>query len=148
MCPSAHWYVTRSSTWLAGASCRIFFASSLFSCHCRWYPHPLQMSGVYDLSVRLWTDWRVFTHIYGSPFRLAVSPAGTSADETDVAGAGLLSGVAGSAFAFVITARDSLGNLRGTGGDDWQVRSSPPRSMSNENSIRVEWYFLLLHSTR
>ena len=74
----------------------------------------VQMAGVYDISVSLWTDWRTFTPIYGSPFLCNIASARTSAKESDVAGQGIVSGVAGSAFQFVITARDALGNVRGT----------------------------------
>ena len=82
----------------------------------------VQMAGVYDISVSLWTDWRTFTPIYGSPFLCNIASARTSAKESDVAGQGIVSGVAGSAFQFVITARDALGNVRGVTGDAWQVR--------------------------
>jgi hypothetical protein len=63
----------------------------------------------------------VFTPIYGSPFLCTVSSARTSAAESDVEGAGIVGGVAGTVHRFVITARDVLGNLRGVTGDAWQV---------------------------
>ncbi len=82
-----------------------------------------QAAGVYDISVALWTDWRVFSPLFGSPFRCDVAPAPTSAAESDVAGPGIVAATAGVAANFVITARDVFGNFRGVTGDDWKVRS-------------------------
>ena len=83
-----------------------------------WTP---TIAGDYLVKVTLWEDWRVYSEIYGSPFRAVVAPALTSARESDAWGQGLISGVAGTMFNFSLLARDASGNPRALPGDDWKV---------------------------
>lgn len=79
------------------------------------------VAGWYDLSVRLWADWTLFSDIYGSPFRVFVPPAVTNAAVSDASGSGLVAGVAGVIAPLTIVARDVYHNLRRVGGDVFTV---------------------------
>ena len=86
----------------------------------RSYP---TVAGEYLLYVELRTGQLEFQGIVGSPFRVLVPPAPTSAPVCDLWGQGVVHGIAGEPFEFQITARDFKHNLRRQGGDAVEVRA-------------------------
>lgn len=81
------------------------------------------VAGEYELTVGLRTGRLEFADIVGSPFRVEVPPAPTSAPVCDLWGQGVIHGVAGVPHRFQITARDFKHNLRRQGGDTIEVRA-------------------------
>jgi hypothetical protein len=63
----------------------------------------------------------------GGPWRVNSQPSPTDLDVCNVFGTHLTVSTAGEASSFVIVARDTFGNLRGQGGDEFLVQASDGR---------------------
>lgn len=81
-----------------------------------------ELSGTYDLEVRLRTGVATFRDIVGSPFRVEVAPAKLSGITSDIWGTGVSSGTAGETFPFNVRGRDLHYNLRMIGGEPDEIR--------------------------
>ena len=79
-----------------------------------WFP---VIPGVYNISILLCTPFCL--HIQGSPFKPKVIPSPTYGPESLVFGTGTIDGVAGSLRYALIQARDSMGNNRTVGGENF-----------------------------
>ena len=64
----------------------------------------------------------------GGPWHVRAQPSATDLDACDIYGLSLTLSTAGVSSSFVIVARDTFGNLRGVGGDEFVVQASDGRT--------------------
>jgi len=78
------------------------------------------IAGWHRIAVRICNP--ACTHIRGSPFAVDVEPSPTYGPNSTVEGSGIVDGIAGEARVFVIQDKDSAGNNRTLGGENFEMK--------------------------